>query len=126
LPCALTISLCEPLVPLGRRQGSYTFTAVASGMQLKTPDGAWCSVSDQEARGVPLTGDSAALSPVNTPSGERVSAIAPAIIHHRGCTSRGTIRIPPADRAKAPTNRWGLERHEGRLGLGRICARDGA
>ena len=83
--CALTISLCER--PVSGQSGAYTFTPVANGMQLKTPDGrVVLEYLTKKPEGVPLTGPNAAcFHPVNTPSGERVTAIAPDDHpHHRG------------------------------------------
>jgi hypothetical protein len=66
---------------------TYTWTAVADGMQLRTPDGR--VVFDYLTRkpaGSPLTSPSVAcFHPVLTPTGERVSAFAPDDHpHHRG------------------------------------------
>src|SRR4051812_36778859 len=67
--------------------GSYTLVPVANGMELKTPDGRivfdYLTKKPQDS---PLTSPSAAcFHPVNTPSGERVTAFAPDDHpHHRG------------------------------------------
>jgi hypothetical protein len=86
--CALTISLCErPVSGQAAASGSYTLTPVASGVQLKTPDGrVVLEYLTKKPEAIPLTGPNAAcFHPVNTPSGERVSAIAPDDHpHHRG------------------------------------------
>ena len=86
--CALAIPLWEqPGSAQESGKGSYTFNAVANGKQLKTPDGRVVfDYLTKKPEGVPLTGDSAAcFHPVNTPSGERVSALAPDDHpHHRG------------------------------------------
>jgi hypothetical protein len=86
--CLLAIVLVAPsLNSQAPRAGSYTLTAVTNGMQLKTPDGrVVLEYLTTKPADVPLTGPNAAcFHPVNTPSGERVSAIAPDDHpHHRG------------------------------------------
>ena len=86
--CALTISVFgPPLSAQAGKAGSYTLTPVANGVQLKTPDGRVVfDYLTKKPEGVPLTGPNAAcFHPVNTPSGERVSSLAPDDHpHHRG------------------------------------------
>lgn len=86
--CALGIALSErPVSGQEAASGSYTLTNTANGVQLKTPNGrVVLEYLASKPVGVPLTGPNAAcFHPVNTPSGERVSAIAPDDHpHHRG------------------------------------------
>ena len=66
---------------------AYTLTPVEYGMQLKTPDGRIVfEYLTKKPENIGLTSPSAAcFSPVNTPSGERVTSIAPDDHpHHRG------------------------------------------
>lgn len=68
-------------------RGVYTLTPVTYGVQLKTPDGRVVfDYLTKKPADIPLTSPSVAcFHPVNTPSGERVSAIAPDDHpHHRG------------------------------------------
>jgi len=65
----------------------YTLSAVANGHQLKTPDGrVVLQYLTSQPADVPLTSPSVAcFHPVNTPTGERVTALAPDDhTHHRG------------------------------------------
>ena len=75
-------------VPQAARAASaYTLTPTPNGMELKTPDGRVVfEYLTKKPEGVPLAAPSAAcFHPVNTPSGERVTAIAPTDhLHHRG------------------------------------------
>ena len=86
--CALGLALCErPVTGQAAAPGIYTLTPVAHGKQLRTPDGrVVLEYLTSKPANVPLTGPNAAcFHPVNTPSGERVSAIAPDDHpHHRG------------------------------------------
>src|SRR5688572_8762309 len=97
----------------------YTLTPVTYGMQLKTPDGR--IVFDYMTKKppmdqVPLTSPSVAcFHPVLTPSGERVTAIAPDDHpHHRGIylAWHDTEFRTPMDRSKAgpytPPFGWGI------------------
>ena len=81
-------AMCErPALGQARASGSYTLTPVANGVQLKTPDGrVVLEYLTSKPAGVPLTGPNAAcFHPINTPSGERVTALAPDDHpHHRG------------------------------------------
>jgi hypothetical protein len=80
--------LCALAVPQPARGASaYTLTPTANGMELKTPDGRVVfEYLTKKPEGVPLTAPSAAcFHPVNTPSGVRVTNIAPDDHrHHRG------------------------------------------
>ena len=86
--CALGVVLCVLAVPQAAIGASaYTLTPTTNGMELKTPDGRVVfEYLTKKPEGVPLTAPSAAcFHPVNTPSGERVTAIAPNDHpHHRG------------------------------------------
>jgi Methane oxygenase PmoA len=67
--------------------GAYSLAPVANGMQLKTPDGRVVfEYLTQKPADSPLTSPSTAcFHPVNTPSGERLTALAPDDHpHHRG------------------------------------------
>ena len=67
--------------------GAYTLTPVAYGMQLRTPDGRVVfEYLTKKPENIGLTSPSAAcFHPVNTPSGERITSIAPNDHpHHRG------------------------------------------
>jgi hypothetical protein len=79
--CALAVPQAAPAA------AAYTLTPTANGMQLKTPDGRVVfEYLTKKPEGVPLTAPSAAcFHPVNTPSGVRVTNIAPDDHrHHRG------------------------------------------
>jgi len=86
--CVLAFALHDtPLSGQGAAAPSYTLTPVANGVQLKTPDGRVVfEYLTSKPAGVPLTGpNTACFHPINTPSGERVSALAPDDHpHHRG------------------------------------------
>jgi len=86
--CVLAFALHDtPLSGHGAAAPSYTLTPVANGVQLKTPDGRVVfEYLTSKPAGVPLTGpNTACFHPINTPSGERVSALAPDDHpHHRG------------------------------------------
>ena len=86
--CALTLVLGEqPVTGQAGAANSYTLTAVANGMQLKTSDGrVVLEYLTSKPAGVPLTGpNTACFHPINTPTGERVTALAPDDHpHHRG------------------------------------------
>lgn len=72
---------------LAQASGTYTLSPVASGMQLKTPDGrVVLEYLTQKPADVQLTSPSVAcFHPFNTPKGERVTALAPDDHrHHRG------------------------------------------
>lgn len=65
----------------------YTLTPVEYGMQLKTPDGKVVfEYMTKKPEGIGITSPSVAcFHPVNTPSGERITNIAPNDHpHHRG------------------------------------------
>jgi Methane oxygenase PmoA len=80
--------LCAVAVPQTVRGASaYTLTPTENGKELKTPDGRVVfEYLTKKPAGVPLTSPSAAcFHPVNTPSGIRVTNIAPNDhLHHRG------------------------------------------
>jgi hypothetical protein len=81
LLCALAVA--QP----ARGASAYTLTPTANGMVLKTPDGRVVfEYLTKKPADVPLTSPSAAcFHPVNTPSGVRVTNIAPNDHpHHRG------------------------------------------
>jgi hypothetical protein len=78
-------ALGAPQAPAGA--AAYTLTPTTYGMQLKTPDGRVVfEYLTKKPENVGLTSPSAAcFHPVNTPSGERVTALAPNDHpHHRG------------------------------------------
>jgi len=85
---ALAIALCE--VVLADRAAdapAYTLTPVEFGMQLKTPDGRVVfEYLTKKPDNIGLTSPSAAcFHPVNTPSGQCITSIAPDDHpHHRG------------------------------------------
>lgn len=85
---ALAVVLCVPARPQPASGASaYTLTPTTYGMQLKTPDGrVVLEYLTKKPEGIPLTSPSAAcFHPVNTPTGERVTNIAPDDHpHHRG------------------------------------------
>ena len=96
-PAAAVLAvLCVLAVPQAAIGASaYTLTPTTNGMELKTPDGRVVfEYLTKKPEGVPLTAPSAAcFHPVNTPSGERVTAIAPNDHpHHRGSFLHGTTR----------------------------------
>jgi Methane oxygenase PmoA len=74
-------------IPQGNAGGAYTLVPVTYGMQLKTPDGRVVfEYMTKKPEDAGLTSPSVAcFHPVNTPSGERVSNLAPSDHpHHRG------------------------------------------
>jgi hypothetical protein len=86
---ALTVAFVSagPTAQQASTAGAYTLTPVTDGMQLKTPDGRVVfDYLTKKPADVKLTSPSAAcFHPVLTPSGERVSALAPDDHpHHRG------------------------------------------
>src|SRR5689334_18260052 len=99
--------------------GVDTVAAVPYGMELKTPGGRVvfdCMTKKPPVTEVPLTSPSAAcFHPVLTPSGERVTAIAPDDHpHHRGVylawhDSEFRTPIDPAKMGRyAPPFGWGI------------------
>jgi hypothetical protein len=99
--------------------GAYTLTPVTYGMQLKTPDGRVVfeyMTKKPPMSEVPLTSPSVAcFHPVLTPSGERVTALAPDDHpHHRGIylawhDSEFRAPIDPGKMGKyAPSFGWGV------------------
>jgi hypothetical protein len=66
-------------IPLQSQPQAYTFEPAPAGKTLKTPDGRIVfTYLTQKPEGVPLAGNNACcFHPVNTPSGERVTDIAP-------------------------------------------------
>jgi len=85
--CALAFCVMERPLAWQAAAGTYTLTPVANGMQLKAPDGrVVLEYLTSKPAGVNLTSPSVAcFHPVYTPSGERVSALAPDDHpHHRG------------------------------------------
>ncbi len=85
---ALGAGLCMLAMPRAANGASaYTLTPTTFGMQVKTPDGRVVfEYLTKKPDNVKLTSESAAcFHPVNTPSGERVTALAPDDHpHHRG------------------------------------------
>jgi len=85
---ALAVMLCALAVPQRATGASeYTLTPTTYGMQVKTPDGRVIfEYLTKKPENVGLTSTSAAcFHPVNTPSGERITALAPDDHpHHRG------------------------------------------
>src|SRR5947209_7003517 len=88
LPGALLLVLgCCFTASFVRAQTSFTLQPVEFGMQLKTPDGRVVfEYMTKKPENVGLTSPSVAcFHPVNTPTGERVTALAPNDHpHHRG------------------------------------------
>ena len=86
--CALAVVLCVLAIPQAASGASaYTLTPSTYGMQVKTPDGRVVfEYLTKKPENAGLTSASAAcFHPVNTPSGERVTALAPDDHpHHRG------------------------------------------
>jgi hypothetical protein len=84
----LAILVSRPVVAdQAGASGAYTFIPVTYGMQLKTPDGRVVfEYMTKKPEDVGLTSPSVAcFHPVNTPSGERITALAPNDHpHHRG------------------------------------------
>jgi hypothetical protein len=88
IAAALTMTAGKVVLPgSASAAAAYTLTPVEYGMQLKTPDGRIVfEYLTKKPENIGLTSPSAAcFSPVNTPSGERVTNIAPNDHpHHRG------------------------------------------
>lgn len=94
LPSALVLVLATTSAVAAFTQGppaaavrAYALTAVTNGFQLKTPDGRVVfDYLTSKPEGVNLTSPSTAcFHPLNTPAGERVTALAPDDHpHHRG------------------------------------------
>jgi hypothetical protein len=85
--CALAGGLSWQLSGQTKADPAYTLTPVTFGMQLKSPDGrVVLEYMTKKPGDVPLTSPSVAcFHPVMTPSGERVTALAPDDHpHHRG------------------------------------------
>ena len=76
--------LAAPQAAIGA--SAYTLTPTTNGMELKTPDGRVVfEYLAKKPEGVPMTASAACFHPVNTPSGQRVTALAPNDHpHHRG------------------------------------------
>ena len=116
-----------------RAAASYTLTPVTYGMQLKTPDGRvvfeYLTAKPADSG---LTSPSAAcFHPVNTPSGERISALAPNDHpHHRGMymawhDAEFRQAIDPARAtATSPLFGWNITRADF-WGWGEYAPRDG-
>jgi len=67
--------------------GAYSLSSIADGMQLKTPDGrvVFDYLTKKPANSGLTSPSAACFHPLNTPSGERISALAPNDHpHHRG------------------------------------------
>ena len=131
--CALAVCLHDR--PLARQAASagYTLTPVAHGMQLKTPGGrVVLEYMTSKPADVPLTSPSVAcFHPVNTPSGERVTALAPDDHpHHRGIylAWHDAEFRQPMDRSKAgpytPAFGWNITKADF-WGWGEYAPREG-
>ncbi len=85
---AMAVGLCVLAMPRAANGASaYTLTPTTYGMEVKTPDGrVILEYLTKKPENVGLTSTSAAcFHPVNTPSGERITALAPNDHpHHRG------------------------------------------
>jgi hypothetical protein len=87
LLCAVSMLAAGAVVSVHTQSPAYTLTAVANGMQLRTPDGRVVfDYLTKKPADAGLTSPSAAcFHPVLTPTGERVTALAPDDHpHHRG------------------------------------------
>lgn len=106
---ALLILIGLPWRVCAYAASAYTLTPVQNGMQLKTPDGRVVfEYVTKKPENIGLTSPSAAyFDPVRTPSGERVTNVAPDDHpHHRGIFFGfldSEFRTP-ADFSKAPPN----------------------
>src|SRR5437764_1875229 len=107
---ALAIGADRVALPVGVSAASaYTLTPVEYGMQLRTPDGRVVfEYLTKKPENIGLTSPSAAcFHPVNTPSGERITSIAPNDHpHHRGIFfgwHDGAFFEPPARPNPSPT-----------------------
>lgn len=107
---ASIVLLCGLAAPIGAYAASdYTLVSVQNGMQLKAPDGnVIFEFVTRKPEDIGLTSPSAAyFHPVNTPSGETVTNVAPNDHpHHRGIFLGfldSEFRTP-ADFSKAPPN----------------------
>jgi hypothetical protein len=87
LALAAVLTVTPRAVDATPQAAAYTLTPSQYGQQLKTPDGrvVW-EYMTKKPEGTPLTIDSTAcFHPLNTPSGERITAFAPDDHpHHRG------------------------------------------
>jgi hypothetical protein len=84
---ALAVVLSASILGHQTSTGVYTFAPVANGMQLRTPNGRVVfEYLTKKPSDSALTSPSVAcFHPLNTPSGERISALAPDDhLHHRG------------------------------------------
>jgi hypothetical protein len=87
IAAALAVAFIVLAAPPAANGASYTLTPTQYGMEVKTPDGrVVLEYLTKKPENVGLTSMSAAcFHPVNTPSGERVTALAPNDHpHHRG------------------------------------------
>jgi hypothetical protein len=130
--CALVLAFCEQRVS-GQTSApaAYTLTPVANGMQLKTPDGrVVLEYLTSKPAGVPLVGPNAAcFHPINAPSGERVTALAPDDHpHHRGmyvAWHDSEFRQPVTRRSPtSPLYGWNVTKADF-WGWGQYAPRDG-
>jgi Family of unknown function (DUF6807) len=131
--CAVAVCVAER--PLARQAASsgYTLIPVANGMQLKTPGGrVVLEYMTSKPADVPLTSPSVAcFHPVYTPSGERVTALAPDDHpHHRGIylAWHDAEFRQPMDRSKpgpyTPAFGWNITKADF-WGWGEYAPRDG-
>ena len=117
---------------LAAQSAVYTLSPVAYGMQLKTPDGRVVfEYMTKKPGDAGLTSPSAAcFHPVNTPSGERVSNLAPSDHpHHRGMylawhDAEFREPIPPPRTATGPMFGWSITKADF-WGWGQYAPRDG-
>lgn len=87
LNALILVTLTLSVVTRARAADAYTLTPVEYGVQLKTPDGrVVLEYMTKKPANIGLTSPSVAcFHPVNTPTGERVTSIAPDDHrHHRG------------------------------------------
>jgi hypothetical protein len=119
-------------VAAGQAASVYTLAPVTNGMQLKTPDGRVVfDYLTSKPAGVNLTSPSVAcFHPINTPTGERVSALAPDDHpHHRGMylawhDAEFRQPISPGRGATSPLFGWNVTKADF-WGWGQYAPRDG-
>ena len=110
----------------------YTLAVVSNGMQLRTPDGrvVFDYLTSKPANSGLTSPSTACFHPLNTPSGERVTALAPDDHpHHRGmylAWHDAEFRQPIAPPRTPDRESVRLEHHQSRfLGMGSVCAARG-
>jgi len=132
--CAVTLAIGVSRHAVADQSASrvYTLTPATYGMQLKTPDGRVVfEYMTKKPDDAGLTSPSVAcFHPVNTPSGERITALAPNDHpHHRGmylAWHDAEFRQPigPPKTATAPAFGWNITRADF-WGWGQYAPRDG-